>query len=172
LKSLAFALQFYDVGLSSVPPQLLNKPDRLSHHEEQLMQEHVPASLAMLEPMFLGTQARQIIACHHENFDGSGYPSGVAGEAIPRGARLLRLTDTLAALLNKRPWRDRFSLESALEDIRDGSGGRFCPQLTEIFLAEVELRQERILELQRNGAENNELKRPALDRRGMVSLSV
>lgn len=172
LENLAFALQFYDVGLSSVPPQLLNKPGALTEREEQLMQEHVSASLEMLEPIFLGTQARQIIACHHENFDGSGYPSGIAGDAIPLGARLLRLTDTLGALLNKRPWRDKHSLASALQEIDSGRGERFCPEVTAVFLEEVESRRDRILELQRDDNDSNELKRPALDRRGMVSLSV
>lgn len=172
LASLAFALQFYDVGLSSVPPQLLAKPGLLTAQEEQLMQGHVAASLELLEPLFLHGNARQIIACHHENFDGSGYPSGLAGKAIPLGARLLRLTDTLGALLNKRPWRDRYSLDNALAEIRAGKGERFCPQLSEIFLSEVEARRDRILELHRCQSGSDELKRPALDRRGMVSLTL
>ena len=83
--------------------------------------------------------------------DGTGYPAGLAGEAIPLGARLLRLTDTLAALLSRRPWRGAWSLEAALAELRDHAGSRYCARLTPVFLAEVENRRARILALQAEG---------------------
>ena len=169
---LAFSLQFYDVGLGCVPPQLLNKPDVLTDQEESFVQKHVTAGLEILEPLQLDSRLRQIISHHHENFDGTGYPSGLAGEAIPLGARLVRLADTLSALLSDRPWREAFTLDEAMDEIRAGVGQQFCPRMTDVFLGEVDARRRRIFELQGTDSGGHELKRPALDRRGMISLTV
>ncbi|RLB93781.1 MAG: phosphohydrolase [Deltaproteobacteria bacterium] len=172
LEHLAFALQFYDVGLGCVPPQLLNKPGLLTPHEERFVQRHVTAGLDILEPLRLAPQVRRIISHHHENFDGTGYPSGLAGESIPLGARLVRLTDAMGAMLSRRPWRQAYTLDEAIEEVRMGSGQQFCPRMTDVFLAEVDVRRERILYLQAAGNDGHELKRPVLDRQGMISLPV
>ena len=171
LEHLAFALQFYDVGLGCVPPQLLLKPGLLTPHEERFVQEHVLAGLEIIAPLQPDARVRQIISHHHENFDGTGYPSGLAGEAIPLGARLVRLTDTLSALLSKRPWREAYTLDEAIDEIRAGAGCQFCPRMADVFLAEVDARRGRIVELQESERDGRELTRPALDRRGMISLS-
>lgn len=172
LEHLAFALQFYDVGLGCVPPQLLNKPGLLTEREERFVQEHVAAGLEILAPLQLDPRVRRIISHHHENVDGTGYPSGLAGEAIPLGARLVRLADTLSALLSKRPWREPYALDEAIAEIRSGTGRQFCPRMTDVFLAEVDARRGRILDLQAADTDGRELNRPALDRRGMISLAV
>ncbi len=172
LEHLAFALQFYDVGLGCVPPQLLNKPGLLTIHEERFVQKHVTAGLDILEPLRLDAKVRRIISHHHENFDGTGYPSRLAGEAIPLGARLVRLADVFSALLSERPWRKSFTLDEAIDEIRCGSGQQFCPRMTDVFLAEVDMRRVRILALQATDKDGHELNRPALDREGMISLPV
>ncbi|RKZ17257.1 hypothetical protein DRQ50_05175, partial [bacterium] len=165
---LAFALRYYDVGMGCVPPQLLDKPEPLSPEEQQLIRQHVTASLEVLEPLKPSTSVRRLIMHHHENHDGSGYPAGLAGEAIPRGARLLRLADSLAALLSPRPWRKAWTLEAALDELRSGAGSGYCPRLTEVFVAEATRRADRIAVLQERGAEDRALTRPALDRKGMI----
>ncbi len=157
LEHLAFSLQFYDVGLSQVPPQLLNKPGPFEPHEQLQMQKHVPAGLEILEPLNPHSKVRQMILHHHENFDGSGYPVGLAGESIPLGSRLVRLTDTLAALLSARPWRSAFTLDQALAEIRAGAGKVYCPRMAEVFLAEAEQRRERITTLQDCSTDHREL---------------
>ncbi len=172
LEHLAFALQFYDVGLGCVPPQLLNKPGELTATEESYVQKHIAAGLDLLEPLQLDSQVRQIISYHHENFDGTGYPSGLAGEAIPLGARLVRLADTFGALLSPRPWREAYSLEEAIVEIRTGVAREFCPRMADVFLAEVDARRNRILDLQEADGDSRELVRPALNHQGMISLSV
>ncbi len=172
LKNLAFALQFYDVGLGCVPPQLLNKPGSLAPQEERYVQKHVTAGLEILAPLQLDSRVRQIISHHHENYDGTGYPSGLTGEAIPLAARLVRLADTLSALLSPRPWRESFTLDEAVDEIRAGAGKQFCPRMTDVFLAEVDTRRSRILALQAADGDGRELARPALDRQGMISLTV
>lgn len=170
LSALAFALPCYDVGLSRVPPQLLARAGRLDDDEERVVQGHVAAGLEILAPLAVDPRVRRLVRHHHENFDGTGYPAGLAGESIPVGARLLRLTDTLAALLSRRPWRGAWSLEEAVAELRDHAGSRYCPQLVPEFLAEVQARRERILALQADAAESGELRRPLLDREGMVSI--
>jgi signal transduction histidine kinase len=163
LEHLAFALQFYDVGLAFVPYQLLNKPGPLDPPEEQVVRRHVQKCLEVLEPLDPDSKVRQLILHHHENVDGSGYPVGLAGEAIPLGSRLLRLTDTLAALLSPRPWRPAFTLDQAVREIRSGTGTRYCPRMAEIFLAETELRRPRLEDQQQRGADHRVFKRPVLD---------
>jgi signal transduction histidine kinase len=168
LGDLAFALRFYDVGMGCIPPQLLDKPEPLSRDEQQLVRQHVAAGLEVLEPLDLSMPIRRLILHHHENHDGSGYPDGLAGEAIPRGSRLLRLADSLTALLTPRPWRKAWSLEAALEELQGQTGARYCPALTSVFLEEAARRAERIAVLQERGSEDRALKRPALDRKGMM----
>ena len=163
LERLAFALQFYDVGLGFVPHQLLNKPGPLDPQEWVVVSRHVRKCLDVLEPLHPDSKVRQLILHHHENVDGSGYPVGLAGEAIPLGSRLLRLTDTLAALLCPRPWRPAFTFDEALAEIRTGVGEQFCPRMTEIFLTEAEQRRGRIEEQQRQGMDHRVFKRPVLD---------
>jgi signal transduction histidine kinase/putative methionine-R-sulfoxide reductase with GAF domain len=170
LAALAFALPYYDVGLSRVPPQLLARPGRLDEDEERLVQVHVAAGLEILAPLAVDPRVRRLVRHHHENFDGTGYPAGLAGEAIPVGARLLRLADTLSAMLSRRPWRGAWTLDEAVAELRDHAGSRYCPQLVPEFLAEVEARRGRIAVLQADAAEAVELRRPVLDRAGMVSI--
>ena len=165
---LAFALRYYDVGMGCVPPQLLDKPEPLKSEEQQLVRQHVAASLEVLEPLNLSTSVRRLILHHHENHDGTGYPVGLAGNAIPRGARLLRLADSLAALLSPRPWRKAWTLDAALDELRAGAGTCYCPRLTEVFVTVAARRAERIANLQERGAEDRALTRPALDRKGMI----
>lgn len=162
LEHLAFSLQFYDVGLGCVPPQLLNKPGPFDPDEEALMHKHVSASLDILKPLDPASKVRQLILHHHENFDGTGYPMGLAGESIPLGSRLVRLTDTLSALLSPRPWRSAFSLDQALAEIRAGSGKTFCPRMSEVFLEAADKRRSRIKALQSQSGDSRELIRPSV----------
>ncbi len=168
-RQLAFALPFYDVGMGTVPPQLLNKPEPLAPEDQEIMRRHVAASLEILDALEPEPGARRIVLHHHENFNGSGYPAGLAGEAIPAGARLLRLADSLAALLSPRPWRPAFGLDDALEHLAAGLGAEYCPQLGPTFIIEVLRRRERIEVLQLAGADARDLARPVLDRRGITS---
>ncbi|MBM4132126.1 HD domain-containing protein, partial [bacterium] len=170
LAALAFALPYYDVGLSRVPPQLLARAGRLDEEEERLIQGHVAAGLEILAPLAVDPRVRRLVRHHHENFDGTGYPAGLAGEAIPVGARLLRLADALAAMLSRRPWRGAWSLDEAVAELRDHAGSRYCPRLVPVFLTEVECRRARITALQADAVEAIELRRPVLDRAGMVSV--
>lgn len=160
LEHLAFSLQYYDVGLSTVPPQLLNKPGPFEPHEKVLMQKHVHAGLEILAPLQPDSKVRQMILYHHENYDGTGYPMGLTGESIPLGSRLVRLADTLAALLCPRPWRGAYTVNQALAEMRSGIGTVFCPRMADVFLAQAELHKDEIAAIQESEEEAGDLLRP------------
>ncbi len=164
LEHLAFSLQFYDVGLDSVPAQVLGKPGRLDQEERKHVEKHVDAGLGILESLQLDAKVKQLILHHHENFDGTGYPVGLAGEAIPMGSRLIRLADTLSSLLSPRPWRPALNLDEATAVIRGGIGREFCPRMAEVFLTETEVRRDRILDLQTRDGALADVNRLARDR--------
>ncbi len=161
LRHLAFALQYYDVGLGSVPPYLLNKTDCLNEAERALLERHVKAGLTTLAPLQPPPKVRQIILHHHENYDGSGYPKGLAGEAIPLGSRLISLSDSLRALLQRRPWRPAVPLSDAMAEIQALAGTRYCPRLAAVFLEEAARRRRLIEELRERADDGEDLKRPA-----------
>lgn len=160
LEHLAFSLQYYDVGLGTVPPGLLNKPGPFEAHEKLLMQEHVHAGLEILAPLQPDSKVRQMILHHHENYDGTGYPVGLAGESIPLGSRLVRLADTLAALLSPRPWRGAYTVNQALAEMRAGIGTVFCPRMAAVFLEKAEDRRREITQLQETGPDAGPGARP------------
>lgn len=162
IRDLAFALQYYDVGLGSVPPHLLNKVDALTEAERVALERHVQVGLVTLAPLCPSPKVRQTILHHHENFDGTGYPKGLSGEAIPLGSRLVALTDSLRALLQRRPWRPAVPLTAALAEIQALAGTRYCPRLTALFLEEAEARSGLIDELRQHADDGEDLKRPAV----------
>ncbi len=137
LEHLAFALQYYDVGLVRVPDQLLRKATELTAEERQEIRTHVPAGLEILGELQVSPKVRQIVLHHHERFDAGGYPDGLEGEAIPIGARLLALADSLNAMLQGRPYRPRRDFATAAAEIRELAGKQFCPRLAEMFLGEA-----------------------------------
>jgi response regulator RpfG family c-di-GMP phosphodiesterase len=145
MEHLAFALQFYDVGMSYVPAHLVHRPGPLGPDERLEITEHVPLGLAVLAPLQPPSKVRQIILHHHENFDGTGYPDGLEGEAIPLGARLLRLADCFGALVQSRSYREAYGYDDAVAQICGRIGKDFCPRLSEAFLAEVQARRERLM---------------------------
>ena len=164
LEHLAFSLQFYDVGLNSVPASILSKPGLLDEEERWHVEQHVGAGLGILGSLQLDAKVRQLILHHHENFDGTGYPMGLAGEAIPLGSRLVRLADTLSSLLSPRPWRPAMNLDEAVDVIRRGIGREFCPRMADVFLDETEKRRLRITQLQTQNGTTTDLNRMPLDR--------
>ncbi len=140
----------HDVGKIHVPDALLNKPGRLTDEEFHKMQEHTTAgseiitramSLVSEESGYLD-EARNLAEYHHEKWDGSGYPMHLSGEQIPLSARIMAVADVFDALVSRRSYKQPFSIEDALQIIRDGMGTHFDPQVAQAFLnAEPEVRR-------------------------------
>jgi putative two-component system response regulator len=136
----------HDIGKVGIPDAVLQKPGKLTGEEFEIMKRHTvigaDAIRATLEHSPSATflrMASEIALTHHEKFDGSGYPHGLAGEAIPLSGRVIALVDVYDALTSKRVYKDAFTHAKAKEIIVDGSGKHFDPVLVDAFLrAEVE----------------------------------
>ena len=95
----------HDVGKTEVPEEILNKPGRLTDEERATMERHTVIGDEMLAPVEFPWDIRPMVRSHHERWDGRGYPDGLAAEAIPRSARILRLADVVDALTTARSYR-------------------------------------------------------------------
>ena len=124
----------HDMGKLGVPDAILLKPGRLTKAERTVMLRHPQYAYEMLSPIAYLSLALDIPRCHHEKWDGSGYPRGLAGEEIPLAARLFAVVDVWDALTNNRPYRKRWPQKKTLDYIRGQSGKHFDPRVVEVFL--------------------------------------
>ena len=128
----------HDIGKMGIPDTILHKPEELTTEELQIMRKHPQLAYDMLEPIAYLRDALNIPYCHHEKWDGTGYPRGLSGTQIPLEARLFALVDVWDAITTDRPYRKGWSREKALSYIREQSGTYFDPQLVEMFLEEID----------------------------------
>ena len=126
--TLARAALFHDIGKLAVPEEILLKPSTLTREEWELMRRHSDDGAQMLEAVGAFADAVPGVRHHHERFDGSGYPHGLAGEAIPLVARIVHLADALDSMLTTRVYRTRRTPREALAEVRRGAGTQFCPR--------------------------------------------
>ena len=130
-----FGFLLHDAGKVAVPDAILFKPGPLTSAERTVMQQHPVAGWEIVRDIeFLGA-ARDVIRHHHERWDGSGYPDGLAGEAIPLAARVFAVADTLDALTTNRPYRRASTIAQARAIIVQGQGTHFDPAVVEGFAA-------------------------------------
>jgi len=123
----------HDVGKIVVPPEILNKPGALTPGERALMERHPDAGVELIGDMDFPWDIRPMVRHHHEAWDGSGYPAGLAGEEIPLSARILCVADVYDALATDRPYRPAFPHERTLEIMAADAGRRFDPRLFALF---------------------------------------
>ncbi|MCX8063108.1 MAG: GAF domain-containing protein [Anaerolineales bacterium] len=128
----------HDVGKIAIPDSVLLKPTALSEEEWALMRQHPTLAYQMLSSIEYLQPALNIPYCHHERWDGSGYPRGLKGEEIPLEARIFAIVDVWDALTNDRPYRKAWSRQEALKYIRDQAGKQFDPRVVKIFLEAME----------------------------------
>jgi putative nucleotidyltransferase with HDIG domain len=134
LKALEAAALLHDVGKIGIPEHILNKPGRLTPAEFEVMKQHVAIGLGILSAVEFPFPVLPIIGNHHENWDGSGYPNGVQGEAIPLGARILSVVDCFDALTSDRPYRAAISDDEAFDILRARRGNMYDPQVVDRFI--------------------------------------
>lgn len=134
-QQIELAAPMHDTGKIGIPDVILRKPGKLDANEWEIMKTHTTIGYDILSksaaPVF--KMAAEIALRHHEKWDGSGYPDGLAGEAIPESARIVALADVFDALTMKRPYKEAWSVEQAMATLREGSGGHFEPRLVELF---------------------------------------
>lgn len=126
----------HDLGKIGIPDALLLKPGPLSEAEWSVMREHPAIGHRILANVPTLLEAAQIVLAHEERFDGTGYPRGLKGEAIPLWARLFAVIDALDAMTSDRPYRRAQSFEAAKREIVAACGTQFDPMAVEAFLAE------------------------------------
>ncbi|HEU4390741.1 MAG TPA: HD domain-containing phosphohydrolase [Blastocatellia bacterium] len=141
MEGLRAAALLHDIGKLAVPEQILNKPGKLSPAEFSKVMVHPVVAADILSSVDFPYEVVPIVKHHHEKFDGSGYPSGLAGEQIPLGARILSIVDCYDALNSTRPYRPRYSLDESIELMRRESGRSFDPHLLNAFLRLIDAKQ-------------------------------
>jgi HD-GYP domain-containing protein (c-di-GMP phosphodiesterase class II) len=127
LESLSFAALFHDVGKLAVPDSLLLKSGPLDEKEWRIVRRHAEEGERIIGHLGFLSDAAPAIRHHHEHFDGSGYPDGLVGQAIPLGARILHVADAFDSMVTTRVYRSALSLEDALAELHRASGTQFCP---------------------------------------------
>lgn len=136
VRSLALAARLHDMGKIGIPDKILLKQGSLTTAEFELIKRHTVMGANMLSgsKSELMTMAYWVALSHHERWDGSGYPRGLAGKKIPLVGRIVAVVDTFDALVNDRPYKKAWSKSKALTEIKEQSGKMFDPQVVEVFL--------------------------------------
>jgi len=141
--SLEYGFLLHDVGKIGIPETILRKPGPLDDTERRLMQRHPMLGVGILDgiPLLEGA-GLEVVRSHHERWDGTGYPDGLAGQEIPVAARIFALADALDAITTDRPYRKRLSWETAIDEILVNSNTQFDPGVVAAFaLREGRLKQ-------------------------------
>jgi putative nucleotidyltransferase with HDIG domain len=133
-----WAALLHDIGKIGVPDQILRKNGTLTEEEWAIMKQHPLIGARIVAPVKKLTQVAPLIQAHHERYDGSGYPYGLKGKDIPRGARILAIADSYSAMIDDRAYREARTPQAALQELRRSKGTQFDPELVEIFASLVE----------------------------------
>ena len=136
-EQLRYGFLLHDVGKVGIPEAVLNKPGRLDAREWEVMRAHPLLGVQMVAGIKSLGSAVEVIRCHHERWDGRGYPTGLAGDAIPAGARVFSVADAFDAMTSDRPYRKAIPFDRACQEIADGAGSQFDPAVVEAFSAIV-----------------------------------
>jgi putative nucleotidyltransferase with HDIG domain len=119
----------HDVGKIGIKDELLLKADELSMDEKRIMQQHSIIGEAILKPLRSLEKVGELVRCHHEKYDGSGYPSGLKGDQIPLAARILSVADAYDAMMTDRPYRKKLNYQEAKEEFCKFAGTQFDPKV-------------------------------------------
>jgi len=134
LRSLQYAVILHNAGQMMVPDEILRKPTTLTGEEFDIIKKHPAKGVKIIRPLKAIGSVVPIILHHHEKYDGSGYPKGLKGDAIPIGARIMAVAGAFDAMIAKRPWRRTLSIKEAVGEIIRNSGTQFDPMAVDAFL--------------------------------------
>ena len=137
MNDIRLAAPMHDIGKIGIPDNVLRKPGRLTESEFEVVQQHAPIGAEILagSGITLLEIAHDIALYHQEKWDGSGYPEGLSGNAIPVAARIVAVADVYDALLSERVYRPAMSEEKALEVMTSGRGSHFDPAIFDCFIS-------------------------------------
>ena len=134
IQNMRWASRLHDIGKIGVPDQILRKPSSLTDDEWISMREHPEIGSKILAPIKKMAPVSPIIRAHHEKFNGSGYPDGIAGNLIPLGSRVLAVVDAYVAMTDERIYRKSLSHKAAVEELIANKGTHFDPNIVDLFL--------------------------------------
>ncbi|MFW6267154.1 MAG: PAS domain S-box protein [Halanaerobium sp.] len=130
--------QMHDIGKIAVPEEILNKPDKLTAEEWQIIQKHTETGFRITSNIEDFAHISSEILHHHEHWDGSGYPEGLSGRAIPLLSRMLTIIDSYDVMISGRPYKQPMSEEEALAELKSCAGSQFDPELVDIFIKSLD----------------------------------
>jgi HD-GYP domain-containing protein (c-di-GMP phosphodiesterase class II) len=133
IRSLIKGALLHDVGKIGIRDDILLKPGKLTDDEFTVMKTHVDHGMDLTEHASWLKDAQAVVGSHHEKFDGSGYPEGLKGDAIPLAARIFAITDVFDALTSRRPYKEALSYDETMRTLDAGRGTHFDPSLLESF---------------------------------------
>ena len=134
IESLKIAGVLHDVGKIAVPDSILLKAGKLTDEEYMIIKNHPTVGENILKPIMLLDKERRIIQCHHERWDGNGYPLGLKGNDAPYLARILSVADSFDAMTNNRPYRLAMPIEKAIEELVQNKGTQFDPDIVDAYI--------------------------------------
>jgi response regulator RpfG family c-di-GMP phosphodiesterase len=130
----AKASRLHDVGKVGIPDNILRKPGKLTEEEFAVMRRHTRIGDTILARSPTLALARVMAKSHHERWDGTGYPEGIAGDDIPHPARIVSVADVFDALVSERPYKGPWQAQQAVDTIENGRGKHFDPQVADAFM--------------------------------------
>lgn len=131
------AALLHDIGKIGIPENILNKPGRLTAEEYKVMQSHVESSIGIIRYLPSLNYVIPAVICHHERYDGKGYPRRIAGTGIPLSGRILCIADSFDAMVSRRSYKEPYPLEKAIAIIIEEKGAQFDPELADVFVEGV-----------------------------------
>jgi len=143
IEQMRLGAALHDIGKISVPDAILLKPGRLTEDEFAIIQRHCRTGVEICARISLGDEVLSIVSGHHERFDGTGYPEGLAGDDIPLGARIVAVVDAYDAMTTDRPYRTGMPHQQAADILRAGAGTQWDPRLVDAFLSTLERHTDR-----------------------------
>ncbi len=138
LRTLRWGALLHDVGKIEVRPAILNKRGPLTDAEFEEVKQHTIVGALMVERVARFGKVHQLVRWSHERWDGDGYPDGLAGVAIPLGARVISVCDAFDAMVSNRPYRAAISMSDAVAELRAGAGSQFDPAVVDALVHELE----------------------------------
>jgi putative nucleotidyltransferase with HDIG domain len=135
LKDIEWGAYLHDIGKIGIPDSILLKPGPLSAEEWTVIRRHPQLGYELLAGIEFLRGSAEIVLSHHESYDGSGYPQGLAGEAIPLSGRLFAVADTIDAMTSERPYRRAVGIGTVRKELRRLAGRQFDPRIVELFLS-------------------------------------
>lgn len=136
-KDIKTAGVLHDIGKIAVPPEILNKSEKLTEEEIQLIKMHPETGYHILKSVDEYIGIAEDVLCHHESWDGTGYPQGLKGEQIPLNARIITVADAYEAMTAQRAYQETKNKEEAIAELKRCAGSQFDPEIVKVFIEEV-----------------------------------